>query len=284
MGTALRRFARYGPMLTLLGVLAGCNDPANPSRADAEPTPSSTAQIDPKLLAEVDSRVKQAIDIVPQAMIERLANASAGGRAYGQDLTLQIDDVSSVYLDGWYAARGYTQLAGAAYGGAVWSLTERGGQYLAQNGEGWLIAKRGAEPKVACRSGASITQSVCEVAIPYTVSATPAGEQMLGRVAPFAFSLTALASATPSGWELTDLRADGETPPVLVLNALLGPADGREEARRGQLQAALQTHQAPVAVSGAGGGGAADQSPTNERLIAGAEAEPDDGVAEYQPD
>lgn len=283
METALRRSARLGPMLILLAGLSACSDPANPSRADAEPTSSSSTQIDPKLLAEVDGRVKQAIDIVPQAMIERLANASAGGRAYGQDLTLQIDDVSSVSLDGWYAARGFTQLAGAAYGGALWGLTERGTQFLAQSGEGWLIAKRGAEPKVACGSGASITQSVCEVAIPYTVSATPAGEQMLGKVAPFAFSLTAQASATPSGWELTHLRADGETPPVLVLNALLGPAEGREQTRKGQLQAALETYQAPAAVSGAGSGAAA-QRPPNERWAAAAEAEPDDGVAEYQPD
>lgn len=284
METALRRLARHGPMLSLLAALGACSDPANPSRADAEPTPAGAAQIDPKLLAEVDGRVKQAIDIVPQAMIERLANASAGGRAYGQDLVLRVDESSSVNLDGWYAARGFTELAGAAYGGALWALTELGSQFVVQRGEGWLVAKRGAEPKVACRSGASITQSVCEVAIPYTVSASSAGEQMLGKVAPFGFSLTALATATPGGWELTDLRADDETPPVLVLNALIGPADGREEARRGQLQAALETYRTPPASGGSSSGGPGAQGPSNERWTASAEVEPDDGVAEYQPD
>lgn len=89
MGTALRRSARLGALLILLAGLGACSDPANPSRADAEPTSASSAQIYPKLLAEVDGRVKQAIDIVPQTMIEGLANAWAGGRAYGQDLTLR---------------------------------------------------------------------------------------------------------------------------------------------------------------------------------------------------
>ncbi|MGH6998517.1 MAG: hypothetical protein ACREEO_09980 [Phenylobacterium sp.] len=284
MGTVLRRLARCGRMLSLVAALGACSDPANPSRADAELTPSGATQIDPKLLAEVDGRVKQAIDIVPQAMIERLANASVGGRAYGPDLVLRVDDASSVELDGWYAARGLTELAGTDYGGALWGLTGRGSQFVAQSGEGWLIAKRGAEPKVVCRSGASITQSVCEVAIPYAVSATPAGEQMLGKVVPFAFSLTALATATPGGWDLTDLRADGETPPILVLNALLGPADGREEARRGQLQAALETYRTPPATPGANSASPAAQRPTSERWTASTEAEPDDGVAEYQPD